>query len=129
MTDDPGLGDDVAPEPPAGAQTPGPPSDVPDDVADRIAALDERSLREVADYARTLLEARRPDRVQIEVGPGEELVRLEEREEYLVVVKRQPCGEGCEGCPHGPYLYHVYPETHPDGRESPHWVFVGPVRE
>lgn len=55
------------------------------------------------------------------------MLSVEEGPEYTEVVKREPCGENCPDCPHGPYLYHVYEEPLPDGSDSLHWVFLGHV--
>lgn len=100
--------------------------DLPDSLRARLDDLSEHHLREVVDYAqRRLRESHRPVSERIAAGPGEEIVTVEDRPEYTEVVKREPCGEHCSDCPHGPYLYHVYEEVHPDGRSSLHWVFLG----
>lgn len=64
---------------------------------------------------------------EIEPGPGEEIVRIGERPGYTMVVKRQPCAEGCRNCPHGPYLYHVREEPRPEGGQKLQWTDLGPV--
>lgn len=92
--------------------------------------LDRRQLREVVRYVRRRLRASRTsvsDRIQ--PAPGEEIVAVEERAMYTEVIKREPCGENCPDCPHGPYLYHVYEEHRPDRSDSLHWVFLGRVFE
>jgi hypothetical protein len=43
-------------------------------------------------------------------------------------VKQVYCPDGCEDCPHGPYLYHVTEEPLPDGDTRTHWSFIGEVR-
>ncbi|MFB6155831.1 MAG: hypothetical protein ABEJ22_08040 [Haloferacaceae archaeon] len=110
---------------------PAPPIDLPEGVAEQLQDLDTHHLREVAIYVQELLQHRRADRgPPIEAEPGEEIVTIEEREGYTVVVKREPCGNpDCEECPHGPYLYYVETETHPDGSETTHWTLIGRTTE
>lgn len=97
-------------------------------LVEEIDELGEAELRAVIDYAR-----RRQQHLhstiteQIEPAPGEELVRVEEREGYTEVLKREPCGEDCPDCPHGPYLYHVHEEKRPDGERKLHWRYLGQV--
>lgn len=100
--------------------------DLPDDLVTRLDDLSAQQLREVVYHAqRRLSESNPPVSDRIEAGPGEEIVSVEEHPEYTEVVKREPCGEDCPDCPHGPYLYHVYEELYPDGESSLHWVFLG----
>ncbi|ELZ28029.1 hypothetical protein C474_16049 [Halogeometricum pallidum JCM 14848] len=99
---------------------------LPPSLRDRIDELGLQELREVVHYAQDRIRTRhRPVSEQIEAAPGEEVLSVEEGPEYTEVVKREPCGENCPDCPHGPYLYHVYEETLPDGSDSLHWVFLG----
>mgnify|MGYP000448172179 CR=1 FL=1 len=100
------------------------------DVADAIAGLDGPQLRSLVDYARRRMRSV-PSSVteRIEAGAGEEIVRLEARDGYTEVVKRQPCADGCDRCPHGPFLYHVVEERHVDGSTHLHWTFLGRTRE
>lgn len=106
------------------------PADFPVDLGDRLSRLDESELRAVISYARTLLPE--PPTVDdlLEERPGENILDVEERDDHTKIVKTQPCVEGCEECPHGPYLYHVRVERHPREKEpSLHWTFVGPVEQ
>ncbi|NEU57856.1 hypothetical protein [Halorussus sp. MSC15.2] len=107
-----------------------PDSSLSDDLAERLSDLTESELRAVISHAESLLP--RPPTVAdlLEARPGEEILDVEERDGYTKVVKRQPCAQGCEECPHGPYLYHVRVEKHPEDGEGPslHWQFLGPVR-
>lgn len=104
--------------------------DLSENLIARLDGLTEQELREVVHYAqRRLREVHQPVSDRIEVGPGEELVSIEERPEYTEVIKREPCGEDCSDCPHGPHLYHVYEERYPDRSSSLHWVFLGRVFE
>ena len=103
---------------------------VPDDVAEGLADLTDRQLRHAAEFVQDLLSYHgRTVSRGIEAEPGEEIVRVVEHDAYTEVVKREPCAEGCEDCPHGPYLYHVTREHSPDGEEHRHWTYVGRVEE
>ena len=72
---------------------------------------------------------RHPRAEEFTPQPGEEIVRITEQEGYTEVVKREPCGNDCNECPHGPYVYHVREETTPDGSTRLHWSFIGPVAD
>lgn len=76
-------------------------------------------------YAQELLHARHEPTLQIEPRPGEEIVRMVDEGTYTLVAKKQPCGDDCPDCPHGPYIYHVRSEEHPDGKTRLHWIFLG----
>lgn len=101
--------------------------DLPDDLRARLEELDDSELRAVRSYARALLPEPPTVPDLLEERPGEEILEVEELDEYARVVKTQPCVEGCDECPHGPFLYHVRVEDRPDDDPSLHWVFVGPV--
>lgn len=107
------------------SDTPSPPTDLPGDVAATLQEMDIHDLRETIIYAQELLHTHNAPLLQIEPFPGEEIVEITEHPGYTEVVKRQPCGNDCEDCPHGPYAYHVTRERHPDGKEELHWVLLG----
>ena len=110
--------------------TPSPHPAVPDDLADDLTDLTDRQLRQTAEFIQELLNYhRRSVSTGIEAEPGEEIVRVVEHDAYTEVVKREPCAEGCEDCPHGPYLYHVTREHSPDGEEHLYWTYIGRVAE
>jgi hypothetical protein len=101
---------------------------LPESLVRRLDGLTPRELRRVVDYAQRRLRERHSSvSTEIAAGPGEEILTVDERSAYTEVVKREPCGEDCDGCPHGPYVYHVYEEVKPDGSASLHWVFLGRV--
>lgn len=101
---------------------------VPEELRERVDALDETEVRALVDYGRRRLrELHEPVSAHLEPQPGEEFVEVVERDAYTEVVKREPCAEGCPACPHGPYLYHVTEERHPDGTTRLHWASLGPV--
>lgn len=105
---------------------PDPPDDLPADVVTTLQQLPVHELREAIIYAQELLQNHHEPTTQIEPLPGEEIVELTEEDGYTKVVKRQPCTEGCDECPHGPFVYHVKRESLEDGSENLHWVFMGP---
>ncbi|MCD2200715.1 MULTISPECIES: hypothetical protein [unclassified Halobacterium] len=104
---------------------PNPPADYPENVASTLQELSVHDLRETIIYAQELLQFHHVPTDQIEPTPGEEIVELTEHQGYTEVVKRQPCGNECADCPHGPYVYHVTRERHPNGDEKLHWVLIG----
>lgn len=110
------------------AGKPAPPSELSTDFVERVDDLDEDELRALIDYAHERKRYLHPTVTeQIEPGPGEEIVRVDEQEGYTEVVKREPCGEDCPECPHGPYLYHVREQQGPDGDPKLQWNYLGPV--
>lgn len=102
-----------------------PPPAVPDDVAARLADLDAAALRATLAYGRRLLADRETNPAdEIDARSGERLVSVERHDGYAVVVKAQPCAEGCEHCPHGPYVYHVTRRPG-EGDTTLDWTFIG----
>ncbi|MFC7081453.1 hypothetical protein [Halorussus caseinilyticus] len=106
-----------------------PPSDVPADLASRLAALDGRELRAVISYAQSLSTPAPSPAALVEERPGERILDVRERDGHTEVLKEQPCPEGCDDCPHGPYLYRirVRPPVDADSEPTLRWDFVGPV--
>ncbi|MFC7155342.1 hypothetical protein ACFQPA_07720 [Halomarina halobia] len=98
---------------------------LPEAVVETLEALDDHDLRRAILYAQALLRRRHGDQADIEAGPGEEIVRVVEHEGFTEVHKLQPCPSGCDDCPHGPYVYHVVSERHPDGTEHRRWTLIG----
>jgi hypothetical protein len=111
-----------------GHPNPGINGDLPESIAEDLQALDDEALRDVVSYAQQLLRERAPQPSHIEAAPGEEIISIEEQGGYTLVTKTQKCAEGCEDCPHGPYLYLVREEHSPvDHEPTLHWVFLGRV--
>ncbi|MFB6269237.1 MAG: hypothetical protein ABEH83_04785 [Halobacterium sp.] len=104
-----------------------PPEGLPDEAADSLGGLTPEQLRNAIIFARELLYASDESESPIEPAAGEDILRVTERDGYTEVVKQVQCGERCEDCPHGPYLYHVTDEPHPDGTTHAHWSFLGRV--
>lgn len=104
------------------------PPDVPGVLTERLTELDERQLRQTAEYIEGLLASQRTVPAQIEANEGEEIVSVTEHDGYTAVVKRQSCADGCADCPHGPYLYHVQRERGLTSDEDLHWSYIGPVK-
>lgn len=110
-----------------GSAEPTPPDGLPDAVATELADLSSEELRNAIVHAQELLRSRNERSSPVEPGAGEDVLRVTDREGYTEVVKRVTCADGCDKCPHGPYLYHVTEESRPDGRTHDHWSFIGPV--
>lgn len=110
-------------------EEPEPPIELASSLVERVDDLDEDELRALIDYAHERERYLHPTvTAQIEPGPGEEIVRIDEQEGYTEVVKREPCGENCSECPHGPYLYHVREVRGPGGETKLNWNYLGLIR-
>ncbi|WP_224333208.1 hypothetical protein [Haloprofundus halobius] len=127
-TDDPER-DDEPSSSKSETQAPNPPENLPAAVAETLRTLSEQRLREAVIYGQELLQARQGPAPHIEPKPGEEFIRVEDREGYTQVVKRTPCGNDCEDCPHGPYVYHVTEEETPSGERRTRWALIGRAEE
>ena len=110
-----------------GSAKPTPPDGLPDAVAAELAALNPEQLRNAIVHAQELLRSQEEGSSPVEPGAGEDVLRVAEHDGYTEVVKRVTCADGCDECPHGPYLYHVTEEARPDGRTHDHWSFIGSV--
>lgn len=106
---------------------PTPPEGLPERIAAELRDLSPEDLRRTIVHARELLQHREDAPPQVELNPGEDVIRIDERDAYTEVVKMVPCADGCEDCPHGPYLYHVTEEQRPEGGTHTHWMFIGEV--
>jgi hypothetical protein len=107
-----------------------PPAVLPESICESAGELSDHQLKELIDYCGSLLQSNdRQLLEEIEAGPDEEIIRIEERDTYTEVVKRVPCGEDCEECPHGPYLYHVRDIPAEDGGRRLSWRFLGRMNE
>lgn len=109
------------------SDAPTPPEGIPDHLVTELHELTPDELRNTIIHAQELLQFREEKGSPIEPGPGEDIIRATEHEEYIEVVKQYSCAEGCEDCPHGPYLYHVQEEARPEGGTHFHWTFIGNV--
>ena len=103
---------------------------LPADLIEGLADLDESQLRDISAYVQDLIHHDQSTvRNLLDEADDEHVVRVEDRNGYTEVVKTQECSEGCEDCPHGPFVYHVTREIHPDGSEHLHWSFIGRASE
>jgi len=109
------------------SDAPTPPDGVPESLASALGQLTPEELRNTIIHAQELLRFHGETGSPIEPGPGEDILRATERDGYTEVVKQLSCSDGCEDCPHGPYLYHVREEARPEGGTHLHWTFVGTV--
>lgn len=109
------------------SDAPSPPEGLPDSLASELSRLTPEELRNTIVHAQELLQSHQETASPIEPRPGEDIIRVIEHDGYTEVVKRLSCAEGCENCPHGPFLYHVSEETRPEGGTRLHWTFLGAV--
>ncbi|MFC7173611.1 hypothetical protein ACFR97_03750 [Haloplanus litoreus] len=109
------------------SDAPTPPEGLPDSLASELARLTPEELRNTIVHAQELLQFHQETTSPIEPGPREDIIRVTEHEGYTEVVKQLSCVEGCDDCPHGPYLYHVSEEARPEGETHLHWTFMGEV--
>lgn len=112
-----------------GSDRPTPPEGLPDRLVADLAQLSAADLRKAVIYAQELLRAQEAHDSPVDPGPGEDVLRVTEDDGYTEVVKQFRCSEGCDECPHGPYLYHVREETHPSGETHTKWSFIGAVED
>jgi len=106
---------------------PTPPEGLSDSLAAELAELTPEELRNAIIHARELLQSHEERESPVEPDPGDDIIRATDKGGYTEVVKQFYCGDGCDDCPHGPYLYHVREEDHPEGGTHSHWTFVGEV--
>lgn len=106
---------------------PTPPDELPLSIVEKLKEFDNQSLRATIGYGQALLSSRSDKTSAIEAKPGEEILSTEDKGTYISVIKLQNCTDGCEDCPHGPYLYHVTPEKNINHEENYHWTFIGKV--
>jgi hypothetical protein len=106
---------------------PTPPAGVPAELATDLSQRTPEELRNAIIYAQELLQFHDETVSPVKPGPNEEILRATKRDGYTEVVKRTTCTEGCDDCPHGPYLYHVKEESRPEGGKRVRWVFLGDV--
>ena len=109
------------------SNAPTPPEGLPDRLAAELPELTPEELRTTIIHAQELLQFHEETGPPIEPEPGEDILRVTEHDGYTEVVKQYSCAEGCDDCPHGPYLYHVREETRPEGGTKFHWTFMGKV--
>ena len=107
-------------------EAPEPPATVPEALVEELDSLSARELRSVITYARSRVEyLETPIRDLIDPDDDEEILRIEDRDLYTVVVKGENCEEGCADCPHDPHVYVVTIEPDLDGERHLHWEDLG----
>lgn len=104
------------------ADDPSPPSDLPDDLVDRVRQLDDYRLRKLVRYSEELLDERTRPIAEVirETEDPDRIVRVEAEGGYATAVRRDP-GDVPPG------LYRVTREHYPDGSVDLHWRFLGRV--
>lgn len=106
---------------------PTPPDGLPDHIVSELTQLSAEELRKTIIHAQELLHVREERDPLVEPAPGEDIVSITEHEGYTEVVKKEPCYEDCDDCPHGPYLYHVKDQETPEGDTQTLWTLIGEV--
>jgi hypothetical protein len=102
-----------------------PPDDIPTDVTEALEGFSDQELREVVHYAQQLLGEHPPLTDAIESRAGEEIVRVEDHDEYVIVVVRHPDETGKA---RGPFAYRVNWAPDIDGDEGKYrWHYLGKV--
>lgn len=102
---------------------------LPDELVAELSDLDRTALRSLRSFATAqLVGSRRSVEELLEPRPGEELVDVRESETLTLVRKTQPCLDGCDDCPHGPFLYAVRERTHDEREPTTDWCCLGAVR-
>ncbi|SDG00264.1 hypothetical protein SAMN04488067_11281 [Halorubrum xinjiangense] len=110
-------------------ERPTPPEGLPPAVVDALTDCSPGELRKAIVHAQELLHYHGEAELPVSAEDREDIIRVTEHEGYTEVVKQFRCAEGCEDCPHGPYLYHVTEEPQPDGSRKVHWSFMGTVQK
>ncbi|EMA68942.1 hypothetical protein C461_04907 [Halorubrum aidingense JCM 13560] len=111
------------------SERPTPPEGLPPKLVDALTDCTPEELRKAIVHAQELLHFHGEAALPVDPEAGDDILRVTEHEEYTAVVKQFRCADGCDDCPHGPYLYHVTEEPQPDGNHKVHWTFMGTVRD
>ena len=109
------------------SERPTPPEGLPATLVDALTDSEPEELRKAIVHAQELLHYHQETELPVDAAAGDDILRVTEHDGYTEVVKQYSCAEGCDDCPHGPYLYHVTEEPLPDGTRKTHWSFMGRV--
>lgn len=109
------------------SERPTPPEGLPAEVIDALADCSPEELRKAIVYAQELLHFNGEEELPINPEANDDILRVIEHEGHTEVVKQYRCADGCDDCPHGPYLYRVKEVPQPDGSDNVHWSLLGPV--
>lgn len=102
-----------------------PPDTIPTVVAETLQGLSDQELREVIHYAQQLFRDHPPLTDVIKSRMGEELVRVEDHDEYVIVVVKRPDETGEA---RGPFAYRVRWVPDIEGGEGKYqWHYLGKV--
>lgn len=105
-----------------------PPEDIPEETVTALEESSDGQLREIIHYAQQLLQEHPPLTDAIEAREGEELVRMEEHDDYtLVIVERTDSNDGTGSL----VAYRVRWEPDLDGEEEGkyRWHYLGKVKD
>ena len=109
-------------------ESPTPPEGLPPALVTQLKDSTPEELRKAIVHAQELLHYHQETELPVKAEARDDILRVTEHEGYTEVVKQFRCADGCDDCPHGPYLYHVTEEPQPDGSRKVHWSFIGTVR-
>lgn len=101
------------------------PEDVPEEVTTALEGSNDRQIRAINHYTQQLLREHPPLTDAIEPRKGEELVRMDDRGEYTIVVVERP---DATGEARGPFAYRVKwtPNIDEEGGQY-RWHYLGKV--
>ena len=106
------------------------PDRLPDGLVERLDSLGLPELEAVLRYVEQRIESTRtPLAEEIMAGASDEIIDIEEHDEYALVWKRIPAAEEAGDDTGAVSLFHVSREKHPDGEESLHWAYLGDVHD
>lgn len=83
------------------------PPNIPKYLGDGLRKQNYETLLDIQMYVDELIYWQEEPPDEIEFDDDEEEVDVTPESGYTRVIKRVPCGKDCNGCPHGPYVYHV----------------------
>lgn len=112
------------------SESPTPPEGLPPKLVEQLQNSTPEELRKAIVHAQELLHYHEETELPVDAEAGDDdVVRVTEHEGYTEVVNQFRCAEGCDDCPHGPYLYHVTEEPQLEGGRKVHWSFMGTVQQ
>lgn len=93
-------------------------TDLPDGLVEQLRELEDHQLRETIDLVQDLLSRRIRLSLDELKADNEDIVRIEEKPGYTLVVRRET---------QGTVLYRVKRVHDPNGNERLDWHYIGPV--
>lgn len=110
--------------------TPTAPAGLPDEIVDRLNALERPALRALQGYVEQQLATRRPSIAeQIATEADGEIIDIEDCGAYTLVRKRPPSQDDSGGGSRPIHVYRVRRVNQLNGTDTLHWSFVGETQE